>query len=61
VFVVCAEINAGVSSHGNGKNEISEENERLDTDSRENPHNYRGQGNDDEYTGPRTSPASVAV
>jgi len=63
-FIVCAEIDAGVAPHGNGKDDVPNENERLDPDLGQNPHDYRCQSHDDECTGPENQScvgSSVAV
>ena len=50
MLVVRAQVNAGVAPHGDGKNDVSGENERLDPDFWQDFHDQRSQGHDDECT-----------
>src|SRR6266481_3222696 len=50
MLVVSAQVNAGVAPHGNGKNNVSGENEWLDSNLRQDFHDQRSQSDDDEGT-----------
>src|SRR5258708_2969135 len=56
VFVVRTQVNAGVTPHGNSKDDVSREDQRLDANFREDSHNQRSQSHDDECTGSKNQP-----
>src|SRR5260370_12566337 len=56
VLVVRTQVNAGVTPHGNSKDDVSREDQRFDANFREDSHNQRSQSHDDECTGSKNQP-----